>query len=65
MSRAKRMAAFNRADNDSNEYEEEDYDSSNDNIWIAASNGDIERVKELLQSGIAINSQDETGYSPM
>jgi ankyrin repeat protein len=36
-----------------------------DNIWVAASNGDTDRVKELLALGISVNAQDEYGYSPM
>jgi hypothetical protein len=36
-----------------------------DNIWVAASNGDTNRVKELLALGISVNAQDEYGYSPM
>lgn len=42
-------------------------DDENDvkNIWIAASDGDIERVKQLLLEGIFINAQDEHGYSAL
>jgi hypothetical protein len=45
--------------------DQEEYDNSNDNIWVAASNGDVERVNVLLSSGISVNAQDEYGYSPM
>jgi hypothetical protein len=36
-----------------------------DNIWCAASDGDISRVASLLSSGVDVNTQDEAGYSPM
>ncbi len=37
-----------------------------DNIWIAVSNGDLERVQYLIaQEGVPVNSQDDMGYSPM
>ena len=55
------MAAFDNSNPDL----VEEGDNSDDNIWIASSNGDIERVKELLQSGVSVNAQDEYGYSPM
>jgi ankyrin repeat protein len=51
------MASFAEADTEE--------DNSNDNIWVAASNGDIERVRFLLASGVSVNAQDEYGYSPM
>ena len=35
------------------------------NIWTAASDGNIERVKSILANGVSINSQDDNGYSPM
>lgn len=35
------------------------------NIWIAASDGDLSRVAELLQSGASVNAQDEFGYTPL
>ncbi len=40
-------------------------ESEGDNIWCAASDGDINRVLSLISSGVDVNSQDETGYSPM
>jgi hypothetical protein len=43
----------------------DEFEEGPDNIWIAASNNDIARVQKLLAEGISINSQDETGYSPM
>lgn len=43
---------------------EDDHES--DNIWIAVSNGDLERVKYLvLNEGVSVNVQDDQGYSPM
>lgn len=39
--------------------------SDDDNIWMACSDGNIDCIKNLIQSGISINSQDENGYSPM
>lgn len=36
-----------------------------ENIWIAASDGDIEHVQKFLEHGININAQDEFGYSPL
>lgn len=37
-----------------------------ENIWIAASDGDMTRVKELLdQDKTAVNAKDENGYTPM
>jgi hypothetical protein len=35
------------------------------NIWVASSDGSIQRVRELLKEGTCINVQDENGYSPM
>lgn len=34
-----------------------------DNIWILASDGQTEAVKQLINSGTSINAQDENGYS--
>lgn len=36
-----------------------------ENIWIASSDGDINRVTELLTRGENVNGQDEYGYTPM
>lgn len=36
-----------------------------ENIWCAASDGDMARVTALLSQGIDVNAQDDTGYSPM
>jgi hypothetical protein len=37
-----------------------------ENIWVAASDGDLARVSELVESGGAsVNAQDENGYSPI
>ncbi|ETV92943.1 hypothetical protein, variant [Aphanomyces invadans] len=35
------------------------------NIWIAASDGNIEAVTAYLQSGTTVNAQDENGYTPL
>ena len=40
-------------------------DDNSENIWTAASDGKIELVKSIINTGVSINSQDETGYSPM
>lgn len=34
-----------------------------DNIWIAASDGKLDLVKAFVASGVAVNAQDENGYS--
>ena len=37
-----------------------------DNIWVAATNGDIEAVRHFLSQGTSVNVQDEdTGNSPI
>lgn len=36
-----------------------------DNIWIAASDGKLDLVKAFVASGVAVNAQDENGYSPI
>ena len=37
-----------------------------DNIWVAATNGDIEAVRHFLTQGTSVNIQDEdTGNSPI
>ena len=35
------------------------------NIWVAASDGDLARVRQLLQEGVDVNAQDDNGYSPL
>ncbi len=35
------------------------------NIWIAASDGDLGRVSELVESGISPNAFDENTYTPI
>ncbi|GAA93947.1 uncharacterized protein L969DRAFT_92147 [Mixia osmundae IAM 14324] len=35
------------------------------NIWIAASDGDLDRVKELIEGGTSANAKDENSYTPM
>ncbi|KAJ9107357.1 hypothetical protein QFC21_000807 [Naganishia friedmannii] len=40
--------------------------SNGKNIWIAASDGDMERVKELIEvHGMSPNVEDENTYTPM
>ena len=36
-----------------------------DNIWVACTNGDVNKVSEFLANGIDINAQDEAGFSPI
>lgn len=36
-----------------------------ENIWIAASDNDIEAVKQFLENGVDVNTADENGYTPM
>ncbi len=36
-----------------------------DNIWVASTNGDINKVSEFLANGINVNAQDEYGFSPI
>jgi hypothetical protein len=35
------------------------------NIWICASDGDLEGVQEFIASGVDPNERDEYGYTPM
>ncbi|CAO3680294.1 unnamed protein product [Umbelopsis ramanniana] len=35
------------------------------NIWTAAGNGQLDRVKELVESGIDTNCHDDFGYTPL
>ncbi|CAK4636836.1 hypothetical protein LEN26_019475 [Aphanomyces euteiches] len=35
------------------------------NVWIAASDGNLEAVQAFLQSGLSVNAQDENGYTPL
>ncbi|RHZ77013.1 hypothetical protein Glove_186g137 [Diversispora epigaea] len=39
--------------------------NSNINIWITAGDGDIDRVKEILNTGISPDIQDQNGYTPL
>ncbi|KAI9305459.1 ankyrin repeat-containing domain protein [Cunninghamella echinulata] len=38
---------------------------SNDNIWVAAGDGQLKRVKELIEAGSNANEKDEYGYTPI
>ena len=43
-----------------------DFVAGGENIWVAASDGDLERVKHLVEvEGVSVNAQDEVGYSPL
>ena len=46
-----------------NAYRQNSY--TNDNIIVAAGDGDVEKVKSYLDQGISPNTQDQNGYSPM
>ncbi|KAF9971753.1 hypothetical protein BGZ73_005224 [Actinomortierella ambigua] len=35
------------------------------NIWIAASDGDLEAVKKFIAGGSSVNAKDEYGYTPL
>ncbi|KAL7423967.1 hypothetical protein Q5752_001552 [Cryptotrichosporon argae] len=39
--------------------------SAGKNIWVAASDGDIERVRTLVEAGQSPNALDANSYSPM
>ncbi|KAL1924562.1 uncharacterized protein VTP21DRAFT_4216 [Calcarisporiella thermophila] len=39
--------------------------ATTDNIWLAAGDGKLDRVKELLDSGIDVNAEDDFGYTPL
>ncbi|KAI7851420.1 ankyrin repeat-containing domain protein [Circinella umbellata] len=40
-------------------------EQTKDNLWIAAGDGQLDRVKELIESGIDVNSHDEYGYTAL
>jgi len=40
-------------------------DNEPENIWVACTNGDEARLRQLLQEGFSVNQQDEYGYSPI
>ncbi|OQS07114.1 hypothetical protein THRCLA_20218 [Thraustotheca clavata] len=35
------------------------------NIWVCASDGDVDAVKRYLDSGVSVDAQDENGYTPL
>ena len=39
--------------------------NTDENIWIASSDGDVARVQQLVGEGVSVNAQDEHGYSPL
>ncbi|KAI8074120.1 ankyrin repeat-containing domain protein [Gongronella butleri] len=39
--------------------------STSDNIWVAAGDGQLDRVKMLLEEGVDPNGKDEFGYTPI
>ncbi|CAO0792703.1 unnamed protein product [Mucor circinelloides] len=39
--------------------------TSQDNLWVAAGDGQIDRVRELLESGVAVDGHDQFGYTAM
>ena len=43
-----------------------DFFLEEDNIWTAASDGNLTQVQKLIeQKGINMNAQDESGYSAL
>ncbi|KAI9476151.1 MAG: kinase-like domain-containing protein [Benjaminiella poitrasii] len=39
--------------------------TSQDNLWVAAGDGQLDRVRELIDNGMDINSRDQFGYTAM
>ncbi|RCH88603.1 cyclin-dependent serine/threonine protein kinase [Rhizopus azygosporus] len=39
--------------------------TSQDNLWVAAGDGQLDRVKELIEGGMDVNSHDQFGYTAM
>jgi hypothetical protein len=39
--------------------------SSDENIWTAAGDGHLDAVRSFISGGVAVNAQDEFGYSAM
>ncbi|EQC28010.1 hypothetical protein SDRG_14282 [Saprolegnia diclina VS20] len=35
------------------------------NIWVSASDGDMDAVKAYLAAGVSVDAQDENGYTPL
>ncbi|KAK9761390.1 hypothetical protein K7432_013752 [Basidiobolus ranarum] len=38
---------------------------STQNIWLAASDGNLEEVKGFLEAGISVDAKDQNGYTPL
>ena len=58
------MASICTSANDINNNQSSE--DSFDNIWVAATNGDVDVVRNFLLTGIDVNIQDEnTGNSPI
>ncbi|MBW0470281.1 hypothetical protein O181_009996 [Austropuccinia psidii MF-1] len=39
--------------------------AGSENIWVASSDGDLERVKKLIEAGVPPNIADDNSYTPM
>ncbi|KAG2236854.1 hypothetical protein INT48_002667 [Thamnidium elegans] len=39
--------------------------TTQDNLWVAAGDGQLDRVKELVETGVDVNSHDQFGYTAM
>lgn len=39
--------------------------TSKDNLWVAAGDGQLDRVRELVESGVDVNGHDQFGYTAM
>ena len=46
-------------------FADDEEDNEPENIWVACTNGDEARLRQLLQEGFSVNAQDEFGYSPI
>jgi len=46
-------------------FADDEEDNEPENIWVACTNGDEARLRQLLQEGFSVNAKDEFGYSPI